>query len=191
MAELVCVGGSVLSLLPVPRLDRRGVAYESTLRLLCDGEPFGDVGQCSGWLLARTAEDLRVEQRTADRFPTPDWSPVLPAADGASPVLLRLLPRDRELLCLRAREPDDGDGSGELRLWVREDHTWQNGADGSRGRWALRTNAVLDVWGGAGTGLRCLLDGDRLLALLDDLVTESAGTVDRLPAERRRAVHRV
>ena len=119
MAELVCVDGSVLSLLPVPKLDRSGVPYESTLRLLRDGEPFGDVGQCSGWLLARTAEALRTEQRVGDRFPVADWSPVLASVDGVSPVVRSVLPRDRELLCLRAREPDDGDGTGELRLWVR------------------------------------------------------------------------
>lgn len=189
MAELVCVDRSVLSLLPVPKLDRRGVAYESTLRLLRDGEPFGDVGQCSGWLLARTAEALRTEQRGADRFPVADWSSVLASADGVSSVLRSVLPPDRELLCLRAREPDDGEGTAELRLWVREDRTWQDGRDGARGRWSLRTSAVLDAWGSAGTGLRCLLDGEGLLALLDALLAESAATAAPLQAERGPADH--
>lgn len=191
MAELVCVDGSVLSLLPVPTLDRCGVPYESTLRLLRDGVPFGDVGQCSGWLLARTAQLLRAEQRTADRFPLPDWSAALASGDGERAVVRALLPPDRELLCLRAREPDDGEGTGELRLWVREDRSWHAGRDGAPGRWSLRTSAVLDVWGAAGTGLRCLLDGDALLALLDALIDESAGTTDPLQAVRGPADHAV
>ena len=191
MVELVCVDGSVLSLLPVPRVDRRGVPYESTLRLLRDGQPFGDVGQCSAWLLARTADALRAEQRAAGRFPVPDWPALLASPDGVSPVLRTALPRDRELLCLRAREPDDGEGTAELRLWVREDRTWQAGHDGARGRWSLRTSVVLDVWGSAGTGLRCLLDGQALLALLDALVQESDGTAAPLQADRGSADHAV
>ena len=59
MAEVVCVDGAVLTLLPVAKLDRSGAAYEVTLRLLRDGQLFGDVGECSGWLLSRTREQLR------------------------------------------------------------------------------------------------------------------------------------
>ena len=181
MAEVVCVDGSVLTLLPVPKLDRTGAAYEVTLRLLRDGEPFGEVGECSRWLLARTAEQLRALQSTAgaDAFPPGAYDAVLDhglVEDGDRTVLRRLLPRDRELLCLRARDPDDGEPSGELRLWVREDRTWHDGRDGARGRWSLRARAVLDAWGSSGTGVRALLDGPALLRLLDQVVEEAGHT---------------
>lgn len=178
MAEVVCVDGSVLTLLPVPKLDRSGAAYEATLRLLRDGEPFGDVGECSAWRLARTAEHVRAAQAAAgpDAFPASVLQAVLGhglVSDGDTAVLRRLLPRDAELLSLRARDPDDGDPSGELRLWVREDRTWHDGRDGAAGRWSLHARAVLDVWGSAGTGVRALLDGPALLRLLDRLVDEA------------------
>ena len=178
MAEVACVDGSVLTLRPVPQLDRRGVAYETTLRLLRDGEPFGDVGECSGWRLSRTAEQLRALQAEhgADAFPPAAYDAVVGhglVQDGSRVALRRLLPRDRELLCLRARDPDDGDPSGELRLWVREDRTWHAGRDGAAGRWSLQARAVLDAWGSSGVGVRALLDGPALLRLLDHLVEES------------------
>ena len=183
MAEVVCVDESVLTLLCVPKLDRSGAVFEVTLRLLRDGEPFGDVGECSGWRLARVAEQLRALQGTSgpDAFPPAAYDAVLDQGlveDGDRVVLRRLLPRDRELLCLRARDPDDGDPSGELRLWVREDRTWHDGQDGARGRWSLQARAVLDAWGSAGTGLRALLDGPGLLHLLDELVQESTAGSD-------------
>jgi hypothetical protein len=178
VAEVVCVDGSVLALLPVPKRDRRGAAYEVTLRLRRDGEPFGDVGECSGWLLSRTAEQLRALQSAAgpDAYPPSAYDAVLDhglVGDGDRAVLRRLLPRDRELLCLRARDPDDGDPSGELRLWVREDRTWHAGGDGQRGRWSISARVVLDAWGGAGTGVRALLDGPALLGLLERLAEEA------------------
>ncbi len=178
MAEVVCVDGSVLTLLPVPKLDRTGAAYEVTLRLLRDGEPFGEVGECSSWRLARTAEQLRALQATAgtDAFPPGAYDAVLDhglVEDGDRVVLRRLLPRDRELLCLRARDPDDGEPSGELRLWVREDRTWHDGLDGARGRWSVQARAVLDAWGSGGVGVRALLDGPALLHLLDRVVEEA------------------
>lgn len=183
MAEVGCVDGSVLTLLPVAKRDRSGAAYEVTLRLLRDGEPFGDVGECSGWRLARTADQLRALQSTAgpDAFPPAAYDAVLDhglVEDGDRAVLRRLLPRDHELLCLRARDPDDGDPSGELRLWVREDRTWHDGGAGERGRWSLSARAVLDAWGSDGTGLRALLDGPALLRLLDRLVAEAGLTGD-------------
>jgi len=177
MAEVQCVDGSVLSVAPVPKRDRSGAAYEVTLRLLRDGEPFGAVGECSGWLLTRTAERLRSRQDLAGphAFPPAAYDTVLGLVeDGSRALLRRLLPRDPELLCLRARDPDDGDPSGELRLWVREDHTWHDGSGGARGRWSLQTRAVLDAWGSDGTGVRALLDGPALLRLLDGLVEEAA-----------------
>ncbi len=188
MAEVVCVDGSVLALLPVPAVDRSGAAYEATLRLLRNGEPFGDVGECSGWRLARTAEQLRAlqEEHGPDAFPPSAYDAVLDeglVADGSRSLLRRLLPRDRELLCMRARDPDDGDPSGELRLWVREDRTWHDGRDGAPGRWSLQTRSVLDAWGGAGVGVRALLDGPALLALLDRLVEETGRRRDDGPLQ--------
>ena len=179
MAEVVCVDGSVLTLLPVAVVDRSGAAYEMTLRLLRDGAPFGEVGECSGWRLSRTAAQLRElqERHGPDAFPPDAYAAVLDeglVADGDRVVLRRLLPRDRELLCLRARDPDDGDPSGELRLWVREDRTWHDGRDGARGRWSVRARAVVDAWGSAGTGVRAVLDGPALLRLLDGLLGEAA-----------------
>ena len=181
MAEVTCVDGSVLTLVPVPVTDRTGTAYEVTLRLLRDGVPFGDVGECCGWRLARTADQLRDLQEPgpgerADAFPPGAYDAVLDhglVGDGDRAVLRRLLPRDRELLCLRARDPDDGDPSGELRLWVREDRTWHEGRGTERGRWSLRTRAVLDAWGSGGTGVRALFDGRSLLELLDRLLDEA------------------
>lgn len=184
VTEVECVDGSVLGLLPVAKLDRSGAAYEATLRLLRDGEPFGDVGECSGWWLSRTAESLRAVQRSGgpDAFPSAGYDAALDrglVGAGDRAVLRSLLPRDRELLCLRARDPDDGDPSGELRLWVREDRTWHGARDGTRGRWSVRSRAVLDAWGSEGTGLRALLDGPALLRLLDRLVEQARpDTVD-------------
>ena len=198
VAEVTCVDGSVLTLLPEPKLDRRGVAYETTLRLLRDGAPFGDVGECSGWRLSRTAERLRDLQAAQgpDAFPPDAYDAVLEhglVQDGSRAVLRRLLPRDRELLSLRARDPDDGDPSGELRLWVREDRTWQEGRDGAHGRWTVQVRAVLDAWGAAGVGVRALLDGPALLRLLDRLVEQAGRTAgDRpLQAEPGAADHAV
>jgi hypothetical protein len=189
MAEVVCVDGSVLTVLPVPVVDRSGAAYEMTLRLVRDGAPFGDVGECSRWRLSRTAEQLRAlqQEQGPDTFPPAAYDVLLDLGlvqDGDRVVLRRLLPRDRELLCLRARDPDDGDPSGELRLWVREDRTWHDGRDGARGRWSLQARAVLDAWGSEGIGVRALLDGPALLRLLDSLVSEAAllGDDGRLPA---------
>jgi hypothetical protein len=193
MAEVQCVDGSVLSILPVPRLDRRGVAYEVTLRLLLDGAPFGDVGECSGWRLARAAEQLRQAQAAdgPDTFPVTGVDLLLagrleraPGPDGTRPdqaasALRRLLPRDRELLSLRSRDPDDVAGTGELRVWLRDDRSWVPAADGARGRWSTRSRAVLDCWGDGGRGVRCLLDAPGLLRLLDGLVADRAAVAGR------------
>ena len=88
--------------------------------------------------------------------------------------LRELLPRDDELLCLRSRDPDDGDGDGELRVWLRHDRAWLPGRDGARGRWSTTSRAVLDCWGDGGRGVRCLLDAPALLRLLDALAADGA-----------------
>jgi hypothetical protein len=183
MAEVECVDGSVLSIVPVPKRDRGGVAYEMTLRLLLDGAPFGDVDECSRWRLTRTAEQLREarDRHGPDAFPVTGVDVLLDGGRADGPRLRRLLPRERELLCLRSRDPDDGDGVGELRVWLRDDRTWLPGSDGARGRWSTRSRAVLDCWGDGGRGVRCVLDAASLLRLLDGLVDESAA-LDGAPA---------
>lgn len=187
MAELVCVDGSVLSLQPVPVVDRGGLPYEATLRLLRDREPFGEVGERCAGRLAETAGRLRDARRHGDGFPEPGLTVALRALDGAragSPAVRRVLPRDGELLALRGRDPDDVASSGELRVWLRDDRTWHPGSDGVRGRWSERCRAVLDAWGAAGTGVRCLLDSAALLALLERLVDEcvAVGALDACEA---------
>lgn len=174
MVDVVCEDGSVLSVLPVPVLDRGGVPYEAWLRLERDGAAFGEVGECSAAKLADTAALLREVRRAGgpDAFPDTGVETALRLLDGSSAAVRRVLPRDRELLALRAREPDDGASSGELRLWLRDERTWRRGADSAPGGWTVRSTAVLDAWGSAGTGVRCVLDSGRLLVLLDRLVEE-------------------
>jgi hypothetical protein len=174
VAEVRCVDGSVLSVLPVPVLDRRGVPYEATLRLLRDGAAFGDVGErCAGHLAEARVRDIRLDD--PDAFPETGVAAALRALDDAgagSAAVRRALPRDGELLALRGRDPDDVGSVGELRIWLREDRTWRPGRDGERGGWSRRRRAVVDAWGDDGTAVRCLLDSGQLLALLARLVDE-------------------
>lgn len=185
MVSVVCVDGSVLTLVPVPVVDREGAPYEATLRLERDGAPFGEVGQRCGGALALTAARLRESRlrEGPEAFPATGADLVRQALDGAgtSAVVRRAMPRDPELLALRARDPDDVDSTGELRLWLRDERSWQSGAAAGHGRWSLRCRAVLDAWGTSGTGVRCLLDSGELLELLERLVDECAamGAVDR------------
>lgn len=181
MATVRCLDGSVLELRPVPVLARDHVAYEVTLHLLRDGVPFGAVGERCGWLLTSAATRLRAA-RTGDGAPPTTaveagvrrWA----ARTGTDPDrawagLDRDLPRDRELLSLRARDPDDGDGAGELRIEVRRVRRWQRDAD-RHGRWATTDRAVLDAWGDDGVGVRAELGCDDLLDLLEVLLAEVA-----------------
>jgi hypothetical protein len=85
----------------------------------------------------------------------------------------RYLPRDRELLAFRSRDPDDLAARGELRVEVRSERTWHRESDG-RGRWALDDTAVLDAWGDGGIGVRAIVTADELLDLLERLVREVA-----------------
>jgi hypothetical protein len=174
MAELQCVDGSVLTVLPVPVLDREGVPYEARLRLLRDGEPFGGVGECSAWQLARLAELLH----DPDDPPPAGVEALLASGlvdrtDPRWPALQRSLPRDRELLCLRARDPDDDLGAeGELRVELRDDRAWRPGAGGTPGRWVVRVVVVVDAWGASGAGLRARTDVDALRRFVDVLIAE-------------------
>ena len=184
MAEVRCVDGSVLSVLPVPVLDREGTPYEVTLRLLRDGAPFGEVGERCGFFVAHTAARLRsARQDDPDGFPHSGLEAGLRAwaqdrgvdADTAWSEVERYLPRDRELFAFRSRDPDDLTVAGELRVALHNERAWLPPAeDGGRGRWQLRCRAVVDAWGSGGLGVRAVLTSAELLALLEELVGEFA-----------------
>lgn len=176
MAIVGCQDGSLLTVAAVPVLDRDGVPYEVTLRLLRDGEPFGEVGERCGYFLASTTARLRAARAAGQDFAASSleagaraW-----AADGGGEAdrvweeLQRYLPRDRELFCFRARDPDDLATVGELRATLEVQRTW-----GEQG-WVLQRLAVLDAWGADGQGVRAVLSSDQLLAFLSALVQEFA-----------------
>lgn len=175
MARVRCVDGAVLTVLPVPVLDRHDVPYEVTLRLLLDDQPFGEVGERCGYFLASTASRLRAARTAGGEFPDSSLEAGLQAWAGdtgadatATQELLRYLPRDRELFCFRARDPDDLSTVGELRATLREERQWE--ASG----WTVRCLTALEAWGEGGRGVRALLDSDRLLAFLESLVQDFA-----------------
>lgn len=179
MAELQCVDGSVLSVLPVPCLGRDGVPYEVTLRLERDGQQVGEVGERCGFFVAQTAARLRA----SDGFPASGIEVGLRAwaddhgadADQAWTELTRYLPRDREVLCFRSRDPDDVTAAGELRVVLREERSWAPPREeGARGRWRLRRLAAVEAWDAGGRGVRSVLDREGLLAFLEQLLAECA-----------------
>ena len=184
MAELRCVDGSVLSVLPVPCLGRDGVPYEVTLRLLRDGAAFGEVGERCGFFLAMTAARLRdARTRDPDAFPASGLEAGLRAwaadagvdEDEAWDGFARYLPRDREVFAFLARDPDDVSAAGELRVVLRQERAWvAPEREGQRGRWSLRCLAVVEAWGTGGTGLRAVLDSAGLQAFLDELLADCA-----------------
>lgn len=178
MAEVRCVDGSRLGVRPVPVLDRHGVPYEVTLQLLRDGEPFGDVGERCGFFLAGTARRLRVARvQDPTSFPSSSveagvrsYAVDETAEPGAVwSTLARYLPRDRELFCFRARDPDDLGTVGELRAALEEQRSW---LPGPPGRWRIDCRAVLQAWGSAGVGVRAVLTSEQLQVFLDALVAE-------------------
>lgn len=174
MATLRCVDGSVLSVLPVPVLDRDRVPYEVTLSLKLDDGPFGEVGERCGYFLASTAARLRAARAGGQEFPLSSLEAGLRAwaSDAGSPVtwdeLQRYLPRDRELFSFRSRDPDDLASVGELRTTLEVEKQWV--ADG----WRLEHRAVVEAWGEEGRGVRAVLDSAQLLAFLEDLVQDFA-----------------
>lgn len=184
MAELRCVDGTVLTVLPVPCLDRGGVPYEVTLQLVHDGAPLGEVGERCGFFLATAAARLR-DVRAADpeAFPAGaveagvrTWASNAELdPDAAWRGLARHLPRDCELFAFRSRDPDDLSVAGELRVVLRDERRWvPPEADSGRGRWRLRTRAVVEAWGADGTGTRAVLDSGGLQAFLDQLLADCA-----------------
>ncbi|MCW2607452.1 MAG: hypothetical protein JWO60_2145 [Frankiales bacterium] len=172
MAQLRCADGRLLDVVPVPVLDRTGALYECTLRLLLDGAPFGHVGQRAAGVLGAVSARLDTEQQltgTAERG-VRGWA----RAQGTDPDVVWSglrphLPRDAELFCLRARDPDDDPLPGELRALVSPVRTWQDGAG-----WRTRTDVVVQAWGDDGAGVRAVLDLPGLCVWLDALLGECA-----------------
>jgi hypothetical protein len=75
MGGLRCVDGSVLSVQAVTCRDRAGQAYEITLRLARDSEPFAVVGQRCGYQLSELARQIsaaRDDPQQAAAWPDPD-----------------------------------------------------------------------------------------------------------------------
>jgi CubicO group peptidase (beta-lactamase class C family) len=176
VADVTCGDGTVLTVLPVPALDRDAVPYEVTLRLLRDGEPFGEVGERCGYFLASTAARLRAARAAGQEYPASSLEAGIRAwaADGGVDgertweELQRYLPRDRELFCFRARDPDDPSTVGELRATLEERRTWTETG------WQLQRLTSLRASGDRGLGVRALLDSDQLVTFLECLVQEFA-----------------
>ena len=179
MAEVGGADGSVLTVRPVPVLDRDGVVYEVTLELLRDGVAFGAVGERCGYFLASTAARLRA---AGPDFPASSVEAGLrayAADEGLEPELLwrtlqRYLPRDRELFCFRSRDPDDLGTAGVLRVTLEEQRRWWPAGQGLPGSWRIDCHAVLEAWGTAGVGVRAVLSSQELLGFLTRLVAEFA-----------------
>lgn len=146
MAQLTCADGAVLTVLPVPVLDRDGQTYEHTLAMLLDGEPFGDVGERCGWFLTQVLAGLAEKGEQA-------WTA------GT---------RDAELFCFRSRDPDDLPTEGELRVSLRVEREWTGAG------WSVLPLAVVDAFGEGSRGVRVLLDAEQLLAFVEGLVQESS-----------------
>ncbi len=176
MAEVRCANGCRLGVLPVPVLDRDGVPYEVTLSLILDGAPFGAVGERCGYFLAAAAARVRAAREAGEAFPPSTLEAGLRAwaddeggdADAVWRVLQRYVPRDRELFCFHARDPDDPSAAGQLRAFLQHHRRWTDAG------WVVQSHAVLDAWGDDGTGVRAVLDSDQLLVLLEQLVQDCA-----------------
>jgi hypothetical protein len=195
MADVTCIDGTTLGVLPVPVVDRHDVAYEVTLRLTRDGVDFGAVGERCGYFLAaaaaRLAEALADESPVAshwpdpaDRFPASSLEGGLRAwladegldADATWLRMQRYLPRDRDLFSFHTRDPDDLASAGELRCSLMTERTWVAGEAlaGGGGRWRLAQRALLDAWGDGGAGARAILPATALADFLRGFLAEAA-----------------
>src|ERR1022692_496944 len=138
MGDLLCVDGSILSVVPVACRDRLGEPYEITLELARDRVPFAAVGERCGSRLSHLAAQVSAAREDPgqaavwadpdDRFPEPrSWHE---QGQGQRHGLLcgasleSYLPGDREYLSLRARERTDLPGAGELRCCLRASAEW-------------------------------------------------------------------
>ena len=170
MAQLRCTDGRLLEVRPVPVLDREGTPYEVTLQLLLDGHPFGDVGERCGWFVADLARRLEddVPAGTLERGVRAWAREHGQDADAAWAGLVPHVGRDCELFAFRSRDPDDAEGTGELRGTLRRTRAW-----GGRG-WQESVDVVVEAWGEDGTGVRGVLAVPSLHDLLRGLLQECA-----------------
>lgn len=153
MTSLTCLDGRRLELLAVPVLDRTDQAYEAVLHLHLEGEPYAVVGErCRGVLAAAVSRGLASTQDDALR------------RAGLRPADVPHLPRDRELLALRSRDPDDLPGDGALRVLLDVRRRFDRG-------WQQHEVVILEAWGEQ-TGVRAELDPSDYLDLLAATLTE-------------------
>src|ERR1022692_959315 len=140
MGEILCVDGSLLSVVAVACRDRLGEPYEITLELARDRVPFATVGERCGSRLSRLAARISAAREDPaqaavwadpdDRFPAPpSWhehehEPRQGHGPPCAASLESYLPGDREYLSLRARERTDLPGAGELRCCLRASAEW-------------------------------------------------------------------
>ncbi len=156
MVDVRCRDGRVLGLVPVPVLGRDGVPYELVLHLAVDGRDAGVVGErCHGVLTGLLARGTTSALEAGVRAAGGDW-----------PALAPYLPRDRELLALRARDPDDLPGGAALRAVLDVRRTW------SGGRWEAAAQVRLEAWAEDGTGVLADLAPQALLDLAARLLQE-------------------
>src|ERR1022692_947003 len=181
MGEILCVDGSLLSVVAVACRDRLGEPYEITLELARDRVPFATVGERCGSRLSRLAARISAAREDPaqaavwadpdDRFPEPrSWHEYEYEHEheheheqGHGPPcaasLESCLPGDREYLSLRARERSDLPGAGELRCCLRASAEWLSD-DGSPAAAGTGPAAGLAVAGLAGTGQACAAPAD-------------------------------
>lgn len=156
MADLTCVDGRVLRLRPVPVLGRDGVPYETVLELDLDGAPWGVVGErCRGVLAALHERGLVSSSEARVRAAGLDWDAVAPYVS-----------RDRELLALRSRDPDDLPGEASVRALLDVRRVW--GRDG----WQVTRQVRLEAWGDTG-GVLAVLEPAAAVALVGQLLDEA------------------
>ncbi|MGC5014621.1 hypothetical protein ACLQ2R_27965 [Streptosporangium sp. DT93] len=156
--------------------DSLGTPYEITLELHRDGALYGTVGERCGWLLGRLARGVD-EARAGHqaRWPDPDDR----------------FPGDAELFAFRYRARNGVVGGGELRCQVRTIPVWMpagrgkpggpgrsggsggHGGHGPAGEWRLTRRALVEAWGGGGTGMRAVLTSAELAAFVSELVAEA------------------
>jgi hypothetical protein len=186
MGELRCVDGSLLSVAAVPCRDRLGRPYELTLKLVRDSQPFAIVGQRCGHHLATLAAQVQAARRDPaqvrswpdpdDRFPLPGASSGLAPSADALPAAAMFEPGDSEYFTLRSQDRADLPGNGEMRCLLRSTARWHTdtglNSGVSRGHWRLRRRAVLEAWGGRGTGVRAVLTSAELVVFLDTVLKE-------------------
>jgi len=171
----------------VPCRDRAGHAYEVTLRLALDRQPFAVVGERCGHRLAALAAQVQAaiaDPAQARAWPDPDDRFPVPG-DAVRGPPYAFQPGEREYFTLRSKERSDPPGGGEVRCVLRSSARWHQGtpaagqaiAEAGRastgpGYWQLSRRAVVEAWGERGTGVRAVLTSAELVMFLDTVLSE-------------------